>query len=280
VNSDDLVGSHAIVTGASRGLGSAIARTMWRRGASLLLVARSQTGLDVLRGELVSCGGRGQEVSVVATDLASPGAAAVIVEAARHRWDRLDALVNNAAILGPVGYAWENDWQAWRQTIQVDLLAAVDLCRLCVPWMMGYGRGKIVNLSGGGAARPRPGFSAYGTAKAGLVRFSETLAEEVRSANIQVNCVAPGALPTAMLEEALAGHRRSHGAPPGDSQAIQRAAELCALLASPASGTITGKLISAVWDPWRELAEGWGDLDPDAYTLRRIAPAKPEAGGT
>jgi NAD(P)-dependent dehydrogenase (short-subunit alcohol dehydrogenase family) len=141
--------------------------------------------------------------------------------------------------------------------------------------------GSIINLSGGGATSPRPNFSAYATAKAGLVRFSETLARELAEFHIRVNAVAPGAMNTAMQRAVLdagaarAGEKeyqlaleqgRDGGAPP------ERAAELCLFLASPDAAGISGRLISAVWDDWPALGGRPELAASDIYTLRRIVP--------
>ena len=278
-----LAGKNAIVTGASRGLGSQIAQAMWRSGANLLLVARSNGALFALRADLMAGARSGQQAHVVAADLSTPEAVLAIIREARRVWDKIDVLVNNAAIIGPIGKVWENDWEEWQATIRVNLLAPVELCRACVPWMIECGQGKIINLSGGGASGPRPNFSAYATAKAGLVRFSEILAHEVRdSSNVQVNCVAPGAMSTNMFQAVLRAGPEKVGTTEY-AQAIKqaeqggvpprRAANLCVFFASSASDAITGKLISAVWDPWERLPEHFGDLrDSDIYTLRRIVP--------
>ncbi len=281
--SETLVGKNALITGASRGLGRDIARALWREGANLLLVARTQPALSDVRAELMTAAHSGQHANVVTADLAEPDAPSKIVASARRIWDRVDILVNNAAVLGPIGNAWENDWDEWQATITVDLLAAVKLCRLVVPWMMEQGGGKIINLSGGGATTPRAHFSAYATAKAALVRFSETLAEEVRASNVQVNCIAPGTLNTDMNRQVLqagadkAGteeHTRAIKLASVKDSIPARAPELCVFLASPAANGITGKLISAVWDPWQTLTAHVDELQQsDIYTLRRILPS-------
>jgi NAD(P)-dependent dehydrogenase (short-subunit alcohol dehydrogenase family) len=162
-------------------------------------------------------------------------------------------------------------------------LAPVELCRLGVPWMREGGGGAIVNISGGGATSPSPNFSAYGTAKAALVRFSETLAEEVKSSGIRVNCIAPGIMHTALLDEVMAAgpesigereHRRLTGTVASGAVPPERAAALCVFLASAESSGITGRIVSAVWDPWASLAEHTAELEgSDIYTLRRIVPA-------
>jgi NAD(P)-dependent dehydrogenase (short-subunit alcohol dehydrogenase family) len=275
-----LEGRGAIVTGATRGLGSRIAGALWDEGASLLLVARPGVALDEAAGRLPRRSG--QRIATIGVDLATPGAAGQVVAAAAKELGSVDVLVNDAAIQGPIGPVWTNDWDAWVSVIQVDLLAPVALCRACVPLMAKRGGGKIVNLSGGGATGPRPRFSAYAAAKAGLVRFSETLAEETKDLSIDVNCVAPGPMATSMTEEVLrsgpsaAGLREHEAALRTKKEgegALDRAVRLCVFLASPRSDGITGRLISAVWDPWEELP-GWREelMASDVYTLRRIVP--------
>jgi 3-oxoacyl-[acyl-carrier protein] reductase len=276
----DLAGKNVIITGASRGLGLAIAEAFARAGANLLLIARSAEALAEARNRALAAGA--PEAHILAADLEQNSAPDAILSEAHRIWPRLDILVNNAAIVGPIGTLWENDWDEWRSTIHINLLAPVALCRLAVPWMAQTGGGAIINLSGGGATKARPHFSAYGTAKAGLVRFSETLAEEAATHRIRVNCIAPGAMNTAMLDAVLqqgpeaAGaeyaqakkQAREGGAPP------DMAADLCVFLASEKAMDINGKLISAVWDPWRTLLQRLDDLrTTDIYTIRRIVPA-------
>jgi 3-oxoacyl-[acyl-carrier protein] reductase len=278
----DLTGNNVILTGASRGLGEQIARSMWQRGASLFLVARSESTLSQLKSELVSFSSAKQEIHIFKADLAAPSAPNTIISKAREVWKKIDVLVNNAAVPGPIGKLWENSWNEWEIALQVNLLATVALCRYTIPWMIEYCQGKIINLSGGGATSPRPNFSAYGTAKAALVRFSEILAHEVKEYNIQVNCISPGAMNTAMLEAVRKAGPEKAGKTEfakaiechsDESGLYRRAVELCCFLASPASKGITGKLISAVWDPWESLSEHLEDFNnSDIYTLRRILP--------
>lgn len=279
----ELEGKRAIVTGASRGLGAVIAGALWRAGADLLLVARSEPALRELRSRLLASPTGTQRVHVVAADLREPAAARTIIAEARRIWPRVDILVNNAGVIGPIGMVADNDWREWRETIQVNLLAPVELCKLAIDWMReAGGGGSIVNLSGGGASMARPRFSAYATAKCALVRFSETIAAEVADLSIRVNCISPGVMNTAMLQETLkAGPDRvgreeySRIAKFATDGALdpQEAADLAVYLVSARSTGITGKLISAVWDPWRSLDEHAEDLgDSDIYTLRRITP--------
>lgn len=277
-----LYGRTCIITGASRGLGKQIAERFWREGASLLLVARTEAALSALTDTLAASGRADQKVAWVSHDLGVPGAVSSLVAKARDVFDSLTVLVNNAAIQGPIGPIWENNWKEWECTIRVDLLAPAALCALVIPWMSERGYGKIINLSGGGATGPRPNFTAYATAKTGLVRLTEVLAYETRGTGIDVNCIAPGAINTQMLEEVLAAgqkrvgiqeYARTQRQSKQGSMPLERAAKTAVFLASSESDSITGRLISAVWDPWETLPEHIVDLkDSDIYTLRRIVP--------
>lgn len=276
-----LAGKTVLVTGASRGLGMHIAEAFWRSGADVFLAARSSVALDELKARLAS-EDRGQRAGSVCVDLAQPDAAKQIFEALSEFSNRLDVLVNNAAELGPIGPLAENDWDLWQRTITVNLLAPVALCRLAIPRMRLQGGGLILNLSGGGATSPRPFFSAYAAAKAALVRVTENIAAEFGGDGIRANAIAPGAMNTEMLEAvlragpAMAGeyeHGKALEQKERGGASQQTPAELAVFLASPAGTGVNGRLISAVWDPWRKLDQYAPELSKsDIYTLRRIVP--------
>jgi 3-oxoacyl-[acyl-carrier protein] reductase len=271
-----------LITGASRGLGAAIAQLFWREGASLCLCARDKRALQALADSFETNDRSTQQCIIEAADLTEPSRPARIVEHAAYHFGRIDVLINNAAVQGPIGPLWESDFAEWEKCLRLDLIVPAALCAAVIPGMKNRG-GKIVNLSGGGAAAPRPNFSAYAAGKTALVRLTETLAHETRGMKIDVNCVAPGAMPTQMLAEIVAAGPQKAGsrefAQAGENgktgdEVLQRAAQLCLFLASSLSDGITGRLISARWDPWEQLAEHQVELvDSDIYTLRRIVPA-------
>ena len=283
--SNALAGTTVLLTGASRGLGEAIARQLWAAGASLALLARDGKALEALAGSLPGAGASAataaQTVGVFPCDLADVAAVEAAHAAVVSQLGDVDVLVNNAAVQGPLGPLETLDFAAWRAVFDVDLFAAVRLCQLAIPAMRRRGHGKIVNLSGGGATGPRADVTAYACAKTALVRLGETLAEELKGTGIDVNAVSPGAMNTRMLEETLAAgpagirgeyekaiERKATGGTPPET-----AAELVVFLCSPASDGISGRLISAVWDDWRGLPERRGELAKgDVYTLRRIVP--------
>jgi NAD(P)-dependent dehydrogenase (short-subunit alcohol dehydrogenase family) len=275
-----LAGKTVLLTGASRGLGEAIARQLWSAGASLALLARDGRALEDVSAGLAG-GTSTQTVAAFPCDLADVAALEAAHAAAADLLGDVDVLVNNAAVQGPLGPLETLDFAAWRAVFDVDLFAAVRLCQLVLPGMRRKGYGKIVNLSGGGATGPRADVTAYACAKTALVRLGETLAEESKGSGVDVNSVAPGAMNTRMLEETLAAgpaggrgeyakavERKAKGGTPPET-----AAELVAFLCSPASDGITGRLVSAVWDDWKVLPARREELETgDVYTLRRIVP--------
>jgi len=276
-----LHGKIAIITGANQGLGFEIARKYVNAGASIVMCARNGDLLlkarEGLAHELVA----GQVIEAIPVDVSDPRSVEQLVEAASQRLGRIDILVNNAGIYGPMGPIEAIDWAQWVKTIEINLFGSILMCRAVLPIMKKQQRGKIIQLSGGGATNPMPNISAYAVSKAAIVRFAETLAEEVREFNIDVNAIAPGALNTRMLDEVLAAgpgkvgqvffdksikQKESGGA------GLDRGTDLAMFLASDASNGITGKLISAVWDNWEHWPEHLDELNSsDAYTLRRIA---------
>jgi NAD(P)-dependent dehydrogenase (short-subunit alcohol dehydrogenase family) len=274
-----MTAKYAVITGASRGLGQHLAYRFWEAGYSLGLVSRNAASMDETRFRL----GRteGQKCDVYACDLGDPASVQNLVAEISAMAAQINVIVNNAAIQGPIGPLQQNDLQDWEQTIQINLVSPVAICRGLLPRMANAQEASILNLSGGGAMAPRANFTAYASAKAGLVRFSETLAEEVRGQGLTVNCIAPGAMKTAMLGEVLergaensGRHEFAIAAKVFDEggASMDRVADLALFLTSQAARGITGKLISAVWDHWECWPNHITELaGSDLYTLRRIA---------
>jgi len=272
----------AIVTGASQGLGFAIARKYVEAGANVMICARGTELLEGAHRELVARAGAGQSVLAQSADISKPHDVNALVERALHEFGRLEVLVNNAGIAGPAGPVEAVDWREWLHTLEINLLGAVLIARAVLPHFKQAAYGKIIQLSGGGATKPMPMLSAYAASKAAVVRFMETLAQETHQHNVDVNCVAPGALNTRFLDQFIAAgpdrigpafHARAVSQKEQGGVPLDEGAGLAVFLGSAASDGITGKLISAVWDPWKALPEHLDDLRrTDVYTLRRIVP--------
>lgn len=271
---------NALITGGSQGLGKVIAEHFLGEGANVALCARSEKDLFATRDELA---GKFPSQKVVAKtcDVSNESEVNALVAFATRELGSLQALVLNAGIYGPMGPTEEVTLEEWRRAMDINLYGVLLPCRAVIPHFKKVGRGKIVVLSGGGATNPLPNISSYAASKAAVVRLMETLAEELKPHHVDVNAIAPGALATRLVDEVLAAGPEKVGAafyeknkqwkekgatPP------ELGARLAVYLASPQSDGITGKLISAQWDPWEKLHEFKADLNGDIYALRRIVP--------
>lgn len=277
-----LKGRTAVITGANQGLGLAIAEEFVRQGASLLICARDTRKLEAAQQQLSALCGDEQKIIAHPADVSSEEDVRELALVGLDCFPRIDILVNNAGVYGPLGPIEEIDWEEWARAVNINLLGSVRMVRAFLPHFKSNRYGKIIQLSGGGATSPLPRISAYAASKAAVVRFAETLAVEVREWNIDVNAIAPGALNTRLLDQVLdagpeavggAFFERSLKQKEQGGASLRTAAELTAFLASSESDGITGKLISAPWDPWQDFPARLEDLSgTDVYTLRRIVP--------
>ena len=268
----------ALITGAGRGIGRAIALAYAKEGAKLALAARTSSDLEQTAQEAQTLGA---STCIVPVDVSDPTQVEDMVRHTVERFAAIDILVNSAGIAGPVGPLQENDVAAWIRTIQVNLIGTYACCRAVLPIMHKQHRGKIINLSGAGATNAWRNLSAYGASKVAVVRLTETLALELEGTNIQVNALGPGSIHTQMWEEL-----RDSAHTVGDAQlyelgqrvtsgggaSLERATALAVFLASDTSGALSGRLISAVTDDFANLpAQLQRIMSSDAFTLRRVA---------
>jgi len=272
-----------IVTGGSTGLGKEILKTLIQRGASVISCSRNLKTLSKTIDELMKLSiDSSQIIKGFECDISNFEETKKFFSNSIIELDGLDVLVNNAGIYGPIGHSENVDIELWKKSIDINLLGPFHLCQLAIKYFKPKKSGKIINLSGGGATSPLPYISSYAAAKSALVRLTETLAKEVNSYGIEINAIAPGALNTRLLDQVLdagsenvgnefyqkALKQKSVGGSP-----ISKGAELCAYLASDDSGKFSGKLISAIWDPWENLVKKIeNSSSSDIYTLRRIIP--------
>ncbi len=275
-----LQGRNTLVTGGTQGLGRAIVEAFLAEGANVTFCARTASEVTTAEAALRTRARPGQTVQGIACDVADAAAVAALFERAASLGP-LHVAVSNAAIHGPIGATETIDVEGWERAWRINVTGTLLVCQHAVRAMKRAGGGRIITISGGGAASPRPNFATYAATKAAVVRLTETLAEEVRPHGIAVNAVAPGTLRSRLAEEILAAGEERAGveaealraALVGDADVTPtRAAALCVFLASPESEGITGKLLSARWDPWENLARFRAELASDVYTLRRIVP--------
>jgi len=262
------------VTGASKGIGRGIADTLAKMGANLVLIARDAVALaSVLRGL------SGGPHDAIAFDVAD--------EEAWERYrptiaptGRLDGIVTAAAIIGPIGPVGSWHVDDFRRTIDVNLAGTLLAVTTCLEYLR-PGGGAVVTFSGGGATAPFPRFDSYAASKAAVVRLTENLAVELADDDIRVNAVAPGFIVTPMHSEILAAGAEAVGTDffartrnaqaRGSADSPDLVYELVAYLLSAESAGITGRVISAQWDPWKDEAfRARLRSDRHLATLRRI----------
>lgn len=242
----------AIITGQSRGLGKALSVAFKNEGAIVPRCTREQL------------------------DITNPGMIYPFINSVWKEHGGIDILINNAAVLGPVGPLLNVNPNDIASTILTDLFGPMVLSQGCIPALEASERGKIINICGGGTSDPLPRRIAYAVSKAGLARFSDTLAAEYPE--LDINAVLPGPLPTDMLDDIInAGpellgetaynfHRSFRQ--DADPLSIQKVVDLCVYLASDLSNGLSGKLISARHDNYAE----WdvpSVMESKKYELRR-----------
>lgn len=261
-----------LVTGAGRGIGKRLAIGFAAQGARVGLLARSKAELDVAQLEIEHAGGVALRIRTDVTDFEQMSAA---VDRMRVQYGGVQVLICSAAVQGPIGPFLETPPKAWAEAVHNNVVGVVNACRAVLPHMIEKRSGKIIVLSGGGAVSARPNFSAYAASKAAIVRLAETLAEEVREHNIQINCMGPGGTYTHMTDEILRAGERAGWKEQEDALEIRQTGgmapekqiQLALFLASEQSNHISGKVLH-VKDDWKKLKNE--TIHPDAYTLRRI----------
>lgn len=223
-----LEGRHALVTGAGRGIGRAIAKGLAAEGALVTLVARSREPLHGLAAEIQALGGH---AVVAAADVSTPEGVASI--AAPPDWPPVGILVNAAGVFGPMRLVAESDTEEWLGTIRTNLFSTYLMCRRYVPGMVAQGWGRVLNVTSAASLHtPGPLNSAYGTSKVAINQLTRHLAAEVAGTGVTANVFHPGEIRTQMFEDIRRGVGQA------------------------------GELAAGNYDPWVQWVERTGGDDP------------------
>lgn len=235
----ELEGKVALVTGAGRGIGAAIARGFAERGATVVGAARSTDQLGKLAAE------NPERIFAAAADLREESSLLALVDQVVEQHGRIDILVNNAGVAPAADFTTE-PVQQWRDTLAVNVVAPMALAQAAGRYFIAQGSGKIINIASTTGVRGKPGLVGYSTSKGAVLRFTESLAAEWARHGIQVNCIAPGAFETdaqrAVLESPDLLARRVRRIPAKRMGEVSELVPLACLLASPGSDFINGSI--------------------------------------
>jgi len=230
-----LEGQVAIVTGAARGIGRGIARRLAQEGARVVVWDREPAAFDAAASGF-------EPAAVEAVDIAALASVERAFGATMARTGRVDILINNAGVNGPVAPVWEYPPDAWERVLAVDLTGVFYCCRVAVPVMRAAGYGRIVNVSSITGKEGSAGIAAYAAAKAGVIGFTKSLARELVGSGVLVNCIAPVITETDLFREMTPEHIASAKAkiPMGRFLHIEEIAAMVAWVASPECSFTTG----------------------------------------
>jgi 3-oxoacyl-[acyl-carrier protein] reductase len=234
----DLTGKTALVTGATGGIGAAIAKALHKAGATVTISGTRQPALDALKAEL------GERVFAIACNLGDPADVEKLVPAAEAAMGSLDILVNNAGVTKD-GLAMRMKDEDWQSVIDINLTSNFRLSRAAMKGMMKKRQGRIINVTSIVGVTGNPGQANYVASKAGLIGLTKSLAQELATRNVTVNCVAPGFIATPMTDvlnekqkEAILGR-----IPSGRMGAPEDIAAAVLYLASNEAGYVTGQTL-------------------------------------
>ena len=267
----NLSGQIGVVTGAARGLGRAFAVGLSQAGMSLAIADVRRDELNQTLRLIESAGGKGTAIS---TDVSDATAVAEMIKSVEQKLGPIDLLVNNAAVAGPAGPTWEADPKAWWHCQEVNLRGPFLCAHAVLPGMIARKRGRIVNVASASGTVSVPYLSAYVTSKAALIRFTETLAYEVRPHGVSVFSLHPGAVQTPMNEELLAtvGSQwlpwLEHIFQRGEDETTEPGTKLVLFLASGKADELSGKFFMVPENPEDLMGRANEIRQKDLYTLR------------
>ena len=270
-----------ILTGGTQGLGKRLAFALVGEGVKVIICSRNLFELTSVSESIkTSFPQFSNNIIYFKADVSSIEECQALVDYSLDRFGKIDILINNAGIYGSFGLTEDILSSEWKRAFEINFYGSVNMYCTTIPIMKKQRFGNVIQMSGGGATKPMPYASAYAASKAAIVRFMETASLESSTSNININCVAPGALNTRLLDQVLSLGPQLVGQSFYDQSVLQKekggtkfdySIELIKFLCSDKSNGLTGRLISAPWDNWIEFPQNIDQIrTSDVFTLRRI----------
>jgi len=270
-----------ILTGCTSGLGYNILLKLLEKDIFIYGVSNSKKKIKILEKNLLNKTFSSKKFYIHKVDISDYAQVKNFVKMIKSKHNKIDILINNAAVNGPMGKFENISLKVWKKAFNINFFGSLHLYQNVLPIMKKNKYGRIVQISGGGATSPFPMFSSYATAKAGIVSLSENLSKELdKKANITINSIAPGTLNTNFMKIKLKAGPKKIGIAHykflkkivksgGDN--FLEPVELCLRLISE-KNKINGKIISAQWDNWKSLMKNHKKVNAgDVFTVRRIS---------
>jgi len=275
----DLTNQNILITGGSMGIGYAAAEACLQANGRVAICARNQGDLDAALSKLKDQGY--ENVIAIVADVTKQDQVETALNATESNFGAINAVIHAAGIYGPIGAITEVDPVEWLEAIKINLFGSFLVARQSCLRLQKNGGGRIALFSGGGAATPFPNYTGYACGKVGIVRLTETIAQEMAPYNIEVNCIAPGFVITRLHQQTL-----SAGKLAGEKFLETTKAQIekggvpasvggnaAAVLISAQAQGITGKFVAAPYDGWSDWIQHLDELkNTDIFTLRRILP--------
>ncbi len=275
----NLSSKNILITGGSLGIGYATAETCLQAGGRVVICARNCSDIEVAVSRLKEQGY--ENIVGIPADVTQKQQLEAALDTVESHFGPISAVIHAAGVLGPIGNITKVDPEAWLDTIRINLFGTFLVARQSCLRLQKNGGGRIVLFSGGGAAYTFPNYTAYACSKVGVVRFTETIAQEMAAHNIEVNCVAPGFVITRLHQQTLAAgelagkeylERTKAEIEKGGVPASVGANAAAFLLSDRAKG-ITGKFVAAPYDGYQDWPKHLEELkSTDIFTLRRVLP--------
>lgn len=269
-----------IITGASRGIGFEIAKKFIKQGANISICSKDPKKMKLSVKKLEKYRLKNQKILYKAFDICNENKIRDFIKFSLKKLKKIDILVNNAGIYGPKGLSENVNLNKIKKTFEVNFYASIIFSKYIIKHFKKNNYGKILQLAGGGISGPIPRINAYGSSKIAVVRYMESLAHEVKDFAININCIAPGAINTSMLQEIIdegpknigahyykkALYQKKHG-----GTSYKNATDLASFLCSDESSFLKGKIIHALWDDWKNFYKNKNKIaSSDMYTLKRV----------